>query len=189
MTPAFSICVYCASRPGHEPAYTQAAIDAGRWIGEHGGQLVYGGGRSGLMGIVAKSALDAGARVVGVIPKVLVDRELANTDCTELHVVETMHERKELMAAHADAFVALPGGIGTFEEFFEIWTWRQLGYHNKPVGLLNTAGYYSGLLGFIDSCNSSGLMSDQQLALIQIGTETRPLLAALVQESIRLRTG
>lgn len=189
MTPAFSICVYCASRPGNEPAYTQAAIETGRWIGEHGGQLVYGGGRSGLMGTVATAALEAGARVVGIIPKVLVDREMANTDCTELHVVETMHERKEMMATHADAFVALPGGIGTFEEFFEIWTWRQLGYHNKPVGLLNVAGYYDAMLDFIAHCTQSGLMAEQQLKLIQTGTQTRPLLASLVQESTRLRTG
>lgn len=189
MTPAFSVCVYCASRSGNAPAYTQAAIDAGQWIGQHGGQLVYGGGRSGLMGTLAKSALASGARVVGIIPKVLVDRELANTDCTELHVVETMHERKEMMAHRADAFVALPGGIGTFEEFFEIWTWRQLGYHNKPIGLLNLAGYYDGLLAFTASCVQSGLMNEQQQQLIQTGTEIRPLLGALVQESIRLRTG
>jgi hypothetical protein len=188
MTPAFSLCVYCASRTGNEPAYTQAAIDTGHWIGEHGGQLVYGGGRSGLMGTVAKAALEAGARVVGIIPKVLVDREMANTDCTELHVVETMHERKEMMATRADAFVALPGGIGTFEEFFEIWTWRQLGYHNKPVGMLNTAGYYDSMLSFIHHCIQSGLMTESQQNLIQTGTETRPLLAALVQESTRLRT-
>jgi hypothetical protein len=189
MTPAFSLCVYCASRPGHDPAFTQAAIDTGRWIGEHGGQLVYGGGRSGLMGTVANAALEAGARVVGVIPKVLVDKEMANIDCTELHVVETMHERKEMMAVRSDAFVALPGGIGTFEEFFEIWTWRQLGYHNKPVGMLNIAGYYDGMLGFLNQCMQSGLMAEPQLKLIQTGTQTRPLLAALVQESVRLQTG
>lgn len=162
-------------------------MDAGRWIGEHGGQLVYGGGRSGLMGTLAQSALKAGARVVGIIPKVLVDRELANTDCTELHVVETMHERKEMMATRADAFLALPGGIGTFEEFFEIWTWRQLGYHNKPIGLLNLSGYYDGLLGFTANCVQTGLMTAQQQQLIQTGTKTRPMLAELVRESVRLR--
>jgi uncharacterized protein (TIGR00730 family) len=143
--PAFSICVYCGSRPGASPAYADAARAIGRWIGRRGGQLVYGGGRNGLMGIVADSTLQAGGRVVGVIPKALVEKEWAHHGCSELHVVDTMHERKRLMAERADAFVALPGGIGTFEEFFEVWTWRQLGYHDKPVGLLNVGGYYDGL--------------------------------------------
>jgi uncharacterized protein (TIGR00730 family) len=113
------------------------------------GQLVYGGGRNGLMGITADATLAAGGRVIGVIPRALVEKEWAHTGCTELHIVETMHERKQMMAEKADAFVALPGGIGTFEEFFEVWTWRQLGYHNKPIGLLNTADYYKPMLNFL----------------------------------------
>ena len=113
-------------------------------IGRHG-QLVYGGGRAGLMGVVADATLAAGGRVVGIIPRVLVEREHAHRGCHELHVVETMHERKRQMAERADAFLALPGGIGTFEEFFETWTWRQLGYHDKPVGLLNQDGYYDAM--------------------------------------------
>ena len=126
--PAFSICVYCGSRPGESAAFAQAAAAVGQWIGSHGGQLVYGGGRSGLMGTVAEATRLAGGRVVGVIPQTLVDKELANQQCDELHIVQTMHERKAMMAERSNAFVALPGGIGTFEELFEVWTWRQLGY-------------------------------------------------------------
>lgn len=115
--PAFSVCVYCGSKPGNLPAFAQSAEMVGRWIGQHGGQLVYGGGRNGLMGIVANATLAAGGRVVGVIPRALVEKEWAHTECTELHVVETMHERKQMMAQRADVFLTLPGGIGTFEEF------------------------------------------------------------------------
>ncbi|MDP1782436.1 MAG: TIGR00730 family Rossman fold protein, partial [Hydrogenophaga sp.] len=132
--PAFSLCVYCGSRPGANPAFADTARTVGQWIGEHGGQLVYGGGRNGLMGIVADATMAAGGRAVGIIPKALVEREWAHQGCTELHVVDNMHERKRMMADKADAFLALPGGIGTFEEFFEVWAWRQLGYHDKPVG-------------------------------------------------------
>src|SRR5690606_2812172 len=121
--PAFSICVYCGSRPGEAQAFADVAAQVGHWIGRHGGQLVYGGGRAGLMGVVADATLAAGGRVVGIIPRVLVEREHAHRGCHELHVVETMHERKRQMAERADAFLALPGGIGTFEEFFETWTW------------------------------------------------------------------
>lgn len=128
----------------------------GRWIGERRGQLVYGGGRTGLMGTVAEATRKAGGRVVGIIPKALVDKELANTLCDELHIVDTMHERKAMMGERADAFLAMAGGIGTFEELFEIWTWRQLGYHDKPVGILNSAGYYDGLLAFLANCVREG---------------------------------
>jgi len=181
MTPNFSLCVYCGSRPGALPTYTDAARQVGEWIGRHGGQLVYGGGRNGLMGVVAQATLAAGGRVVGVIPQALVDKEMANTDCTELHVVQTMHERKRLMAEHADAFLALPGGIGTFEELFEVWTWQQLGYHDKPLGLLNTAGYYDGLMGFLRSSVSQGFMSDWQMDMLRVEADATALLPALVQ--------
>lgn len=181
--PAFSICVYLGSRPGENPAFTQAAKDVGQWIGEHGGQLVYGGGRSGLMGTVAESTRKAGGRVVGVIPKALVDKELANQSCDELHIVNNMHERKAMMAERSDAFIALPGGIGTFEELFEIWTWRQLGYHDKPVGLLNVDGYYDGLLCFLGTSVSSGLMSEWQMDLISAGSDMDALMRKLVQEA------
>ena len=149
----------------------------------HGGQLVYGGGRNGLMGTVADATLAAGGRVIGVIPKALVDKEQAHHGCTELHVVETMHERKQMMAEHADAFLALPGGIGTLEEFFEVWTWRQLGYHDKPVGLLNMNGYYDKLLAFLQTSVSSGFMSDWLMPLISVDTQPESLLESLVQAS------
>ncbi|MDP3519596.1 MAG: TIGR00730 family Rossman fold protein [Hydrogenophaga sp.] len=181
MNPNFSICVYCGSRPGAQAAYTEAAQQVGDWIGRHGGQLVYGGGRNGLMGVVAQATLAAGGRVVGVIPQALVDKEAANHDCTELHVVQTMHERKRLMAERADAFVALPGGIGTFEELFEVWTWQQLGYHNKPLGLLNVAGYYDGLMDFLRSAVAQGFMSDWQMDMLKASTQAGSLLPDLVQ--------
>lgn len=179
--PEFSICVYCGSRPGENPAYADAAQTVGQWIGQHGGQLVYGGGRSGLMGIVAEATRLAGGRVVGVIPQALVDKELANRLCDELHIVQTMHERKQLMAERADAFLALAGGIGTFEELFEVWTWRQLGYHDKPVGVLNTEGYYRRLVEFLQDSVQAGFMGDSQMDLITLGDAAEPLLTRLVR--------
>lgn len=178
---AFSLCVYCGSRPGNSPEFARIAQTVGTWIGQHGGQLVYGGGHNGLMGIMADAALAAGARVIGVIPKALVEKEWAHTGCTELHIVDNMHERKRIMAENADAFLALPGGIGTLEEFFEVWTWRQLGYHNKPVGLLNMDGFYDSLLTFLNSAVSAGFMNDWQMELVRTGNEIEPLLEALVQ--------
>lgn len=178
---AFSICVYCASRPGIDPNFTEAAKGVGEWIGRHGGQLVYGGGGNGLMGVLADAALASGAEVIGIIPKSMVEREWAHQGCHELLVVDTMHERKRLMAERADAFLALPGGIGTFEEFFEAWTWRQLGYHGKPVGLLNLAGYYDLLLQFLNESVNSGFMDRKQMDLIQIGEDLANLLPQLVQ--------
>ena len=181
MTPAFSLCVYCGSRPGAAAGFSAAAAAVGQWIGHSGGQLVYGGGNNGLMGVMADAALAAGARVVGVIPKALVEKEWAKLDCTELHVVDNMHERKRMMAERADAFLALPGGIGTFEEFFEVWTWRQLGYHEKPVGLLNLEGYYDALLAFLQSSVRHGFMSDWQMDLVRIGAHVAPLLESLAE--------
>ena len=179
--PAFSVCVYCGSRPGADPAFAASARSIGQWIGRHGGQLVYGGGHNGLMGILADATLEAGGRVIGVIPTALVEKEWAHTGCTELHIVENMHERKRIMAEHADAFLALPGGIGTLEEFFEVWTWRQLGYHDKPVGLLNLNGYYDHLLAFLQSSARSGFMHEGLMSLVRTGTDVVPLLEALVQ--------
>lgn len=181
LEPVFSVCVYCGSRPAANPAIALAAQAVGRWIGSHGGQLVYGGGRSGLMGTVAEAARLAGARVVGVIPQVLVDKELANQQCDELHIVHSMHERKAMMAERSDAFLALPGGIGTFEELFEVWTWRQLGYHDKPLGLLNAAGYYNGLLAFLQTSIANGFMGQWQIDLLHIATDAEPLLRQLLQ--------
>lgn len=179
--PAFSVCVYCGSRAGNQPEFAAVAQQVGRWIGEHNGQLVYGGGRNGLMGIVADATLAAGGLVIGVIPKALVEKEWAHNGCTELHIVETMHERKRIMAEHADVFLALPGGIGTLEEFFEVWTWRQLGYHDKPVGLLNMNGYYDSLITFLNTSVKDGFMNAWLMDLIRTGSEAEPLLQALVQ--------
>jgi uncharacterized protein (TIGR00730 family) len=179
--PTFSLCVYCGSRPGAEPAYAQVARSVGEWIGRHGGQLVYGGGRNGLMGIVADATLSAGGRVVGIIPTALVEKEWAHHGCSELLVVENMHERKRLMAEHADAFLALPGGIGTLEEFFEVWTWRQLGYHDKPVGLLNLDGYYDGLMTFLHTSVQQQFMGTWQMNLIRVEADAAKLLPELVQ--------
>ena len=135
-----SLCVYCGSRKGDDPAFEAAARAVGSAIAERGWRLVYGGGRTGLMGSVADAALAGGGEVIGVIPRALVGRELGHAGLTELIVVDTMHERKRLMAERSDAFVALPGGIGTFEELFEVWTWLQLGYHDKPVGAAQRRG-------------------------------------------------
>ena len=181
--PTFSVCVYCGSRPGDNPAFAEAAQAVGTWIGQRGGQLVYGGGRSGLMGTVAEATRQAGGRVVGVIPQALVDKELANRLCDELHIVQTMHERKAMMAERSDTFLALPGGIGTFEELFEVWTWRQLGYHDKPIGLLNVAGYYDALLGFLHTSVASGFMGEWQMGLLHASADSEALLRTLVQDA------
>jgi uncharacterized protein (TIGR00730 family) len=183
MKPAFSLCVYCGSRPGRLETFTQTAKAVGEWIGQHQGQLVYGGGNSGLMGIVAAATQQAGGKVVGIIPHALAEKELARDDCDEFYLVDNMHQRKHMMAERADAFLALPGGIGTFEEFFEVWTWRQLGYHNKPIGLLNVDGYYDGLLAFMNTTVKEGFVSDWQMNLIHQSDNLEQLLPLLIQEA------
>ncbi len=180
-SPAFSVCVYCGSKPGHDPRFAAVAQEVGQWIGQHGGQLVYGGGRNGLMGLIADSTRAAGGRVVGVIPSALVEREWAHEGCDELHVVDTMHERKRMMIDRADAFLALPGGIGTFEELFEVWAWRQLGYHDKPIGILSSRGYYERMMAFMQEVVREGFMGDWQMDLVQVGEDAAPLLRQLVQ--------
>jgi uncharacterized protein (TIGR00730 family) len=183
MTPRFSLCVYCGSRPGADPRFAEVAAETGRWIGAHGGQLVYGGGNNGLMGVLAKAALESGARVVGVIPHSMVEREWAKRDCTELHVVDNMHQRKSMMAERADAFLALPGGIGTFEELFEVWSWRMLDFHRKPVGLLDSGGYYARLLQFLQESVGHGFMNERQMELLTVDSEPARLLERLVRDS------
>lgn len=183
MKQGFSVCVYCGSRMGATPAFVEAAREVGRWIGRNGGQLVYGGGNNGLMGVVADATLASGGRVIGVIPQALVEKEWAKLDCTELHVVDTMHDRKRMMAERADAFLALPGGIGTFEELFEVWTWRQLGYHDKPIGLLDSGGYYGPLLGFLRSSVGHGFMNEWQMDLLRVDSDPARLLVLLAQAS------
>ena len=174
-----SVCVYCGSRHGVRPAYTAAARALGSAIGARGWQLVYGGGKVGLMGEVADAVLAAGGRVVGVIPQSLQQREVGHTGLDELHVVPTMHLRKQMMAERADLFVALPGGIGTLEELYEVWTWRQLGYHDQPIGLLNTEGYYDALLAFMRHTVAEGFLAPEQQAVLQVGSEPVALLDRL----------
>jgi uncharacterized protein (TIGR00730 family) len=178
-TSAFSVCVYCGSRPGTRPAYLDLARRLGTAIGQRGWQLVYGGGRVGLMGAVADATLAAGGKVVGVIPTSLLKLEVGHQQLSELHVVETMHQRKQLMAERTDAFVALPGGIGTFEELFEVWTWRHLRYHASPIALLDTEGYWAPLLQFLRHGVAEGFMDDAQMAMLATHTEVDALLDAL----------
>ncbi len=179
MSRPLSVCVYCGSRHGARSDYTAAARELGRLIGSHGWRLVYGGGKVGLMGEVADATLASGGEVFGVIPETLMRREVGHAGLTELHVVPSMHERKQLMAEQADLFIALPGGIGTFEELFEVWTWSQLGYHRKPIGLLNVAGYYDSLLGFMQHTVAEGFLSPDQAAVLQVATEPAQLLERL----------
>jgi uncharacterized protein (TIGR00730 family) len=171
---------------GNDPAHEAAAREVGRLIGERGWQLVYGGGSTGLMGAVADAALAHGASVSGVIPHRLVQRELGHPGLSELHVVDSMHERKHLMAQQADAFLAIPGGIGTMEEIFEVWTWRQLGYHHKPLGLLNTTGYYDDLLRFIERSREGGFLWPDVQELLLVDTQAGPLLDRLHAEALVL---
>ncbi len=177
--PELSICVYCGSRHGVRPAYTAAARALGTAIGSRGWQLVYGGGKVGLMGEVADATLAAGGRVVGVIPESLQRLEVGHPGLHELHVVPTMHARKQLMAERAQAFVALPGGIGTLEELYEVWTWRQLGYHDQPIGLLNIEGYFDDLLRFMKGAVTEGFLAAAQHDVLRVGTEPETLLTEL----------
>jgi uncharacterized protein (TIGR00730 family) len=183
--PAFSICVYCGSRHGARTSYTNAARALGSAIGSRGWQLVYGGGNVGLMGEVADAVLAAGGRVVGVIPESLMQREVGHRGLTELHVVPTMHQRKQMMAERADAFIALPGGIGTLEELYEVWTWRQLGYHRQPIGLLNIDGFYDTLLAFMQQTVDEGFLSAQQLSAVEVGTDPVEMLLRLARSAPR----
>jgi uncharacterized protein (TIGR00730 family) len=173
---AFTLCVYCGSRHGGRATFAEAARALGAEIGRRGWQLVYGGGKVGLMGEVADAALAAGARVIGVIPETLKQREVGHDGLHELHVVPTMHVRKQMMAERAGAFVALPGGIGTLEELYEVWTWRQLGYHDQPIGLLNVAGYYDELLRFMQRTVDEGFLDAAQHAHLLVEREAGPLL-------------
>ncbi|CAN7450700.1 TIGR00730 family Rossman fold protein [Trinickia sp. LjRoot230] len=182
-----AVCVYCGSSPGVRPVYAQAAEAFGRALVAAGCSLVYGGGRVGLMGTVADAVLAAGGRAVGVIPKLLVDKEIGHTGLTELHVVPDMHERKKMMADLSDAFVALPGGAGTLEELFEVYTWAQLGYHAKATGLLDVDGYFRPLLAMLEHTVREGFMQQAYLDVLQIDADAPGLVDKLRRYQPRAR--
>lgn len=174
-----SVCVYCGSSPGARPVFIEAAQQFGTAVAQAGLTLVYGGGKLGMMGAVANAALAAGGRVIGVIPELLLDREVGHHGLDDLHVVDDMHQRKKMMADLSDAFITLPGGAGTLEEFFEVFTWAQLSYHAKPLALLNTDGYFDPLLTMLQHTVSEGFMRPAYLDLLQVSTEPQALLQRL----------
>ena len=171
------ITVFLGSNFGLDSAYRDAAESLGRAIADAGAGLVYGGASIGLMGVIADAALARGGEVIGVIPQDLSAREIMRTDLTELHVVNSMHERKALMAALADGFIGLPGGLGTLEEILEIWTWAQLGFHTKPCAILNVGGYFDGLIEFMNHATEQGFLSAQDRDLLRVGTGPAALVS------------
>lgn len=173
-----SICIYCGSNPGRDPAFVTSARAVGKRLAKSGLDIVYGGGQVGLMGEVADAALEAGGRVIGVIPEFLALKEIAHLELTELYVVQSMHARKAKMAHLSDAFIALPGGIGTMEEMFEIWTWGQLGQHRKPVGLLNVHGYYDDLVAFLDKMADQNFLAADHRDSLMVAKRIDELLTA-----------
>jgi len=179
--PLHRVCVFCGSSPGARPEYADAASAVGRLLATSGITLVYGGASIGLMGVLADATLQAGGRVIGVIPRALVDQEIAHAGLTELRVVETMHERKAEMADLSDGFLALPGGLGTLEELFEIWTWGNLGYHQKPCGLLNTSEYYTSLLKFVDDMVVEKFVRETQRGMLIVDRDAETLLRAMAE--------
>jgi uncharacterized protein (TIGR00730 family) len=174
------LCLFCGSSPGHDPAYGELAAQLGRTLAQRGIGVVYGGGRIGLMGVLADATLAAGGEVIGVIPKPLLDREHGHRGLTHLRVVGSMHERKALMVELADGFVALPGGFGTLEELFEVWTWAQVGMHRKPCGLLDVGGFYTPLVGFLDHVVASGFVNSTTRAMLMVAASPDELLARLL---------
>lgn len=170
------ICVYCGSNPGRDEAYLDAARDLGTEAASRGVGVVYGGASVGLMGALADATLDAGGEVVGVIPDALLEREIAHPDLTDLRVVSSMHERKRTMVDLADGFVALPGGLGTLEEIFEVLTWAQLGFHSDPCGLLDVAGYYANLVAHLDGATEEGFVREHHREMILVESEPGVLL-------------
>jgi hypothetical protein len=176
-----SICVFCGARLGVRPAYRDLARRTGLTLARRGVVVVYGGGRAGLMGELADAVLAAGGEVIGIIPRQLLDREVGHTGLTRLEVVGTMHERKARMAELAEAFIALPGGLGTLEELFEVWTWSYLGFHDKPLGLLSTAGYYDHLTALLDHAVEEGFVDPRHRARLVLEEEPERLLDRLAE--------
>jgi uncharacterized protein (TIGR00730 family) len=175
-----AISVFCGSSAGADPVYTQAAHELGVLLAQQHITLVYGGAQIGLMGTIADAALTHGGRVIGVIPQLLLDKEVGHSDLTELRVVETMAQRKEVMMELSDAFIALPGGIGTLDELFEVWTATQLGLQAKACGLLNVQGYFDQLLGFLDHAVAQGFFREQHRRQLKVHAESAALLRALI---------
>ncbi len=178
-----NICVYCGSASGTDPEYARQAGRVGTSLASRGLGLVYGGGRVGLMGVVADAALAAGGRVIGVIPESLASREVAHDGLTELHVVADIHQRKAMMARRSDAFLTLPGGIGTFEEFFETLSWAALKLHDKPMGLLNVAGYFDPLLALLDHSRGERFVRPEILELMVVSTDPEAIVAELASRA------
>lgn len=178
-----SLCVFCGSSSGNKPTYTALAREVGSELARRKLKLVYGGGRVGLMGALADAALEAGGEVIGVIPQMLLDKEVGHTGLTDLHVVQTMSERKWLMGELSDAFVALPGGIGTMDELFEAWTWTQLDIHRKPCALLNFDRYYDPLLAFLDRAVEQGFLRPRHRAALLVEYEIERLFERLAAAS------
>ncbi len=175
------VCVFCGSSTGNKAIYREAAEALGNLLAVRSIGLVYGGGNVGLMGVIADAVLAGGGEVIGVIPRALADREIAHTGVTDLRVVDSMHTRKAMMADLSDAFVAMPGGVGTFEEFFEAVTWTQLGVHRKPCGLLNTAGFYTPLAAFIDQAVTEGFIKPVHRKMIIVDDHPERLLDSLAK--------
>jgi uncharacterized protein (TIGR00730 family) len=173
------VCVFCGSSPGARPEYADAAEELGRLLAGRGTGLVYGGGHVGLMGKIADAALQAGGEAIGVMPEALVAKEIGHRGLTELRVVGSMHERKALMAELADAFVALPGGLGTVEELFEVYTWAQLGLHRKPCALLDVEGYYEGIAAFLSHAVEERFVREEHRAMLIVERDPRALLGRL----------
>jgi len=178
------ICVFCGSNAGIDAAYAEAARALVRAIAARGMRIVYGGGNIGLMGALAEAALAAGVPVTGVIPRALLEREVGHRGLVDLRVVNSMHERKALMAELADAFVALPGGLGTYEETFEMLTWVQLGIHRKPCGILNVAGFYDSLIAFLDHAVAAGFLKPEHRGILVVEREPQALLERLVAHQL-----
>ncbi|SMG46879.1 LOG family protein [Paraburkholderia susongensis] len=174
-----SVCVYCGSSSGAKPLYEQAARAFGRALVQAELSLVYGGGKVGLMGVIADTVMAEGGRAIGVIPELLVDKEVGHNGLTELHVVPDMHQRKKMMAELSDAFVAMPGGAGTLEELFEVFTWAQLGYHGKAVALLNTGNFYDPLIQLLQHTVDEGFMRQTYLDMLQVDADPVALIAKL----------
>jgi uncharacterized protein (TIGR00730 family) len=174
-----SLCVYCGSSYGAKPIYAEAARSLAKEMVDRQIELVYGGGNVGLMGVIANEILRLGGKATGVIPQALMDKEVGHKELTRLHVVKDMHERKALMAELSDGFVAMPGGIGTLEELFEILTWSQLGFHQKPIGVLNVDGFYDGLVAFLQNQVAQGFVKDNQAALMMHENTALALLIRL----------